>query len=65
MEQDRINHRVDRFYWNNGLLFQVWPNGTRRIVPQPDQRASLVRQVHEDLGHFGVHMIHSMLCNQY
>lgn len=49
----------------NGLLFQVWADGARRILPRPDQRASLVRQVHEELGHFGVRKTHSMLPSQY
>ena len=35
------------------------------MVPRPDQRAQLVRQVHEELGHFGVRRTHSMLRNQY
>ena len=65
MERDRVGHRIARFRWENGLLFRVWPDGTRRIVPRPDQRASLVRQVHGDLGHFGVRRTHSMLRSQY
>jgi hypothetical protein len=65
MERDRVSYRIIRFRWTNGLLFHVWPNGTRRIVPRPDQRASLVRQVHEELGYFGVRRTHSMLRNQY
>ena len=35
------------------------------MVPRPDQRVQLVRQVHEELGHFGVRRTHSMLRNQY
>jgi transposase InsO family protein len=65
MERDRIGHRITRFRWNNGLLFRMWPDGTRRIVPRPDQRASLVRQVHEELGHFGIRRTHSLLRSQY
>ena len=65
MERDRIGHRITRFRWESGLLFRLWPDGTRRIVPRPDQRASLVRQVHEELGHFGIRMTHSMLRDQY
>jgi hypothetical protein len=65
MERDRVSLRITRFRWTYGLLFRVWPNGTRRIVPRPDQIASLVRQVHEELGHFGVRRAHSMLRNQY
>ena len=65
MERDMIGHRITRFRWDNGLLFQLWPDRARRIVPMPDQRASLVRQMHEVLGHFGIRMTHSMLHGQY
>ena len=64
-ERDRIAHRIARFHWKNGLVFRRWPNRTRKVVPRPDQRAQLVRQVHEELGHFGIRRTHSMLRNQY
>ena len=35
------------------------------MVPRPNQRVQLVRQVHEELDHFGVRRTHSMLRNQY
>ena len=65
MERDRISYQIVTFRWENGLLFRMWPDGARRIVPRPDERASLVRQVHKELGHFGVRSIHSMLRSQY
>ena len=52
MTRVRIGHRIIRFRWESGLLFRLWPDGPRRIVPRPDQRVSLLRQVHEELGHF-------------
>ncbi len=61
MERDKVGHHIARFRWENNLLFRVWPDGTRRIVPKLDQRASLVRQVYEDLGHFGMRRTYSML----
>ena len=64
-ERDRIAHRIARFHWENRLVFGRWPNGTRKVVPRPDQRAQLVKQVHEELGHFGVRCTDSMLRNQY
>jgi transposase InsO family protein len=64
-ERDRIVHRMARFHWEGGLVFRRWPDGSRRVVPRPDQRLQLVRQVHEDLGHFGVRRTHSMLQGQY
>ena len=64
-EKGRIAHRVARFHWENGLIFRRWQDGTRRVVPKPEQRLQLIRQMHEDLGHFGVGRTHSMLRGQY
>ncbi len=64
-ERDRIVHRMARFHWEGDLMFRRWPDGTRRVVPRPEQRLQLIRQVHEDLGHFGVRRTHSMLRGQY
>ena len=65
MKRDKNSHHITRLYWEIGLLFCLWPDGARRIVPRPDQHAFLVRQIHEELGHFGVRRTHLVLCNQY
>ena len=65
MKINRIGHRITRFHWEDGLLFRLWTDGTRYIIPRPDQRASLVQQVHEELGHFGIYKTHLMLRGQY
>ena len=65
MERDKIGHQITMFRWKNGLLFRLLSDGTRRTVPRPDLKTSLVRQVHEELSHFGIHRTHSMLRGQY
>ena len=65
MERNRIGHQITRIRWENGLLFLLWSDGTRRIVPRPDQMAFLVRQICEELSHFGICMTHSMLRGQF
>ena len=65
MERDKIGHRITRFRCENGLLFRLWLDGIRRIVPRLDQRASLVRQIHEKFGHFGIRRTHSIMHGQY
>ena len=62
MERDWIKHQITRFHCK---LFLLWSGGIRFIVCRPDYRASLVRQVYEKLGHFGIRMTHSMLRDQY
>ncbi len=64
-ERDRITHRMARFRWKDDLIFRIWLDGTRRVVPRPTQRFQLIQQVHEDLGHFGVRRTHAMLRGQY
>jgi hypothetical protein len=53
------------FHWKGGLIFCRWPEGTRKVVPRPEQRFQLIRQAHEVLGHFGVRRTHSMLRGLY
>ena len=65
VERHRISHPITQFHWDNKLLSRLCSDGARRIVLRPDQRVSLVQEVHEELGHFGVHKTHSMLSNQY
>ena len=42
------------FHWEIDSLFWLVSDGTMRIVPRPNQKASLVRQVHEEFGRFGI-----------
>ena len=37
-ERDQITHRMARFYWEGGMIFHRWRDGTRKVVPRPDQR---------------------------
>ena len=41
-KRDRIVHRVARFHWENGLMFWRWQDGTRRVVPKPEQCLQLI-----------------------
>lgn len=40
-------------------------DGNRCIVPKPNQRASLVQQIHKEIGYFKMCKIDSILYNQY
>jgi hypothetical protein len=65
MERNRSVHQIIKCRWDNGLLFCLWSDGRRRIVTTPNQRASLVRQMHEELDHFCIRKIHSILHAEY
>jgi hypothetical protein len=49
-ESKRIRRRVNNYGWREQKLFFK-----DLLVPRPEERVPLVRQMHEDLGHFGEH----------
>ncbi len=53
-EKDRVVHRAKWFKWEGNSFLWMWVDGQVKVVPRLEQRESLVRHVHEELGHFGV-----------
>jgi hypothetical protein len=47
-ESKRIRKRASNYCWKEQNLFFK-----TLLVPKPEERLSLVKQMHEDLGHFG------------
>ncbi len=47
-ESKRIRKRASNYCWKEQKLFFK-----TLLVPKPEERVSLVRRMHEDLGHFG------------
>ncbi len=47
-ESKRIRKRANNYCWKEQKLFFK-----TLLVPKPEERLSLVKQMHEDLGHFG------------
>ena len=64
-ERDRINKRVRRFVYSNGLLHRVFADGSKREVPRPAERADIVKKSHEDSGHFGIKCRVSLVATRY
>jgi hypothetical protein len=60
-EKDRVVHRAKWFKWEGNSLLWMWANGQVMVVPYPEQHESLVRHVHEELGHFGNRQTYSLL----
>ena len=63
-ERDRIQHRAKGYYILNGLLRKRVKQGSGKIdkvVPPPKDRANLIRAIHIEAGHFGVHKTYSLL----
>ena len=60
-EHDRINKRVRRFRYSNGLLYRVFTDGNAREVSRPAERTDIVRKLHDDIGHFGIKQTTSLV----
>jgi hypothetical protein len=63
-ERDRVQHRAKGYYFMNNLLRKrTSPNAGKidRVVLSPNERVNLIRAVHIEVGHFGVHKTHSLL----
>jgi len=47
-------HRAKRFKWEGNSFLRMRANGQVKVVSHPTQSESLVKHVHEELGHFAV-----------
>jgi hypothetical protein len=50
----RAKQRAKQYRWVDDKLLRLMPDGSTRTVPPPEERVAIVKQVHEQLGHFGV-----------
>jgi hypothetical protein len=63
-ERDRVQHRAKGYYFMNNLSRKrTSPHAGKidKVVPPPKERVNLIRAVHIEVGHFGVHKTHSLL----
>jgi hypothetical protein len=63
-ERDRVQHRAKGYYFMNYFLRKrTSPHSGRidKVVPPPKERVNLIRAIHIEVGHFGVHKTHSLL----
>ena len=54
-----------RFRYNNGLLYRVFADGSRREVSRPVERTDIVKKSHDDSGHFGIKRTASLVDTEY
>jgi hypothetical protein len=67
-ERDRLQHRAKGYYFMNTILRkQTSPTAGRidKVVPPPKDRVNLIRAIHIEVGHFGVHKTFSLLESTY
>jgi glycerol-3-phosphate dehydrogenase len=53
-ERDRVLQRAKQFVWERTHLLRLWPDGTKKVVPAPQERVKLIKHAPEDLGYFRV-----------
>jgi hypothetical protein len=64
-ERDRVLQRAKRFVWERTHLLRLWPDGTKKVMPAPEEKVKLIKHAHEDLGHFGMRRTYSLLQIHY
>ena len=64
-ERDRVNKRVRRFRYSNGLLYRVFTDSSGREVAHPAERDDIVRKPHDDSEHFGIKHTASLVDTEY
>ncbi len=60
-ERDRVLQRGRRYRLEGTHILRMWEDGKVWIIPHPNQRGRIMRHAHEELGHFGVKQIYSLL----
>ena len=59
--RNRIRHRAQGYFFQDGVLRKHLTTGTVKIVPRPEERRNLILRVHLDVGHYGVKRTYSLL----
>ena len=53
------------FTYNNGLLYRVFIDDSKREVPRPAEKTDIVKKSHDDGGHFGIEQTTSLVDTEY
>ena len=64
-EVDRIVKRARSYSWQGGTLYRRLLDNTTRACPPPERRPALVRQQHEQAGHYGARRTAQLLSTSF
>ncbi|OJT06660.1 Transposon Tf2-1 polyprotein [Trametes pubescens] len=64
-ERQAFTRQVLRFYTRGTQLFRHSPDGHNLLVLWPDQRLSILRQAHDNVGHKGVYATTALLAERF
>jgi hypothetical protein len=64
--RSRVRKRAAKYsYTAGGQIQRVFPDGSTRLVPKPEERSGLIAQFHQRNGHFGVRRTGALISNSY
>jgi site-specific DNA-cytosine methylase len=52
-EQNRVRHRARLYRWQQDQLYRCMPDGSTKLVPQPEARSGIIQRIHQQTGHYG------------
>ena len=61
VERDRVRRRARAYAFEDEVLVRRMADKTTRVVPKPEARLQLIKEVHEQGGHFGAMRTTSLL----
>lgn len=64
-ETSRIHKRLRNYSWKDGKVIRTMPDGTTKLVPAPQERLPLIKQLHDRCGHFGIRRTAALVLNAY
>ena len=64
-ERKRVKKRAQGYIVQDGLLKKVSPDGKLREVPAPGDRKGLIKQFHDDMGHYATRRVYGLLCDRF
>ena len=65
MERGRINKRIKKFVYREGISRRVYAKDSSREVPRPAERVTIITKSHDDAGHFGIKRTASLVAAKY
>jgi hypothetical protein len=64
--RDRVRKRAAKYiYTAKGEVRRLFPDGSSKLVPKPEERTALITEFHQRTGHYGVRRTGALISNTY
>lgn len=64
-DRSRVTKRLAYYVWRGDTLLRRMPDGALKQVPRPEERPALIKQLHNQCGHFGIRRTAALVLNSY